>query len=143
MPDEIPLNLRNLVESHAGREMIPLTWETRLVHDLMIMGDDFHELLETAQIQFKTDFSKIRWTDYAPCEFELINEWLGKDKIIAECKPLTIKMLHEAILAGTWTECDMEPERRIVNPALFYWAQILGLIAILIIGLALWTVAYQ
>lgn len=123
--------LRSLVAEHASpRNVATLHGETRLVHDLGIMGDDFPELLLEIHRRYGTDFSDLRWTDYAPSEGELLTLLPMKRRILARCRSITLAQLHAAISAGRWSEDKGRPERRFPDPRLLYLAMLLGPIAV-------------
>ncbi|WP_410492282.1 hypothetical protein [Bosea sp. 685] len=94
------------------------------------MGDDFPELLLEINRRYGTDFSDLRWTDYAPSEGELLTLLPMKRRILARCRPITLAQLHAAITAGRWAEDKDWPERRFPDPRLVYLAMLLGIIAI-------------
>lgn len=129
--------LRSLVAEHASPcDVSTLHGETRVVHDLEIMGDDFPELLLEINRRYGTDFSDLRWTDYAPSEGELLTLLPMKRRILARCRSMTLGQLHEAIASGKWSEDKDWPERRFPDPRLTYFVMPLVIVAIGVLLLA-------
>lgn len=93
-----------MFEIEAGQ----MTLETRMLHDLRLMGDNFLDTLEILDTEFDVDMSEFDWSRYTPSDGELLFPWLpiawllGKFPRPGAYEPLTLGMIAVALKEKRW-----------------------------------------
>ena len=82
-----------------------LCYETELVRDLGIDGDDLLDCIEILRDRFDVDLSDFQWKCYMHDEAHFL-DWPSAKRQDVKLRPITLKLIKEIINSKRWPICQ-------------------------------------